>query len=54
VLRKVKSFLAKDNNPNRATRTKPALQLVKVREGTKPSVIIINGFLSKNGEDVSD
>ncbi|PKG38334.1 DUF726 domain-containing protein [Psychromonas sp. Urea-02u-13] len=53
-LESLKSFLAKDNQTDRATRSEPALKLVEVRKGIKPSIIIINGFLSKKSEDVSD
>ncbi len=51
MLNKFKSLLAKDN---RAKRTEPALRLVEIRKGTKPVIIIINGFLSENDEDVTD
>jgi hypothetical protein len=52
--KKLKSFLAKNNEAGQTNRIEPVMQLSEVREGIKPSIIIINGFLSKNGEDVAD
>ncbi|MDC9521711.1 DUF726 domain-containing protein [Pseudoalteromonas sp. Angola-31] len=54
MLNKVKLFLAKDSKVNRAIDTKRSLELIEIREGIQPTVIIINGFLSKNTNEVDD
>lgn len=51
---KIKLFFSKDKDSERSKRTESALELIEVRKGIKPAVIIINGFLSENEEDISD
>ena len=54
MLNQVKLFLAKDSKVNRAIDTKRSLELIEIRKGIQPTVIIINGFLSKNTNEVDD
>ncbi|PKH07120.1 DUF726 domain-containing protein [Moritella sp. Urea-trap-13] len=49
-----RAFIAENTEAKFVARETPSITLATVREGKSPSVLVINGFLSQRGEDVSD
>ncbi|QUM76080.1 DUF726 domain-containing protein [Moritella sp. 24] len=54
VVEQAKGFLTQNNDVEFIARESSSITLVTVREGLLPSVLIINGFLSQDGEEVLD
>jgi len=54
VVNKAKAFLTENDDLPPGSRDLSSITLATVREGKSPSVLVINGFLSQNGDDVSD
>jgi len=51
---KAKAFIAENTETEFVARESSSITLATVREGKLPSVLVINGFLSQDGDDVSD
>jgi len=49
-----KTFIAENTEAKFVAREIPSIILATAREGKSPSVLVINGFLSQSGDDVSD
>lgn len=54
VFGQIKGFLGQQDSAEFIAREATSITLATVREGISPSILIINGYLSKEGEEVSD
>lgn len=54
LLKSVKDSLTEMKTEDLGGRDTPSCEIVKVRDGKLPSVVIINGFMSENGECSKD